>query len=557
MSIHPPTIPVPWGRHPQGQANLGITRYATPRRLGTWRSIAITLAAGSTLLQLLLFFDLDNLGTSLLLVLGNLLGFGYGLRQSLLKEHPISALMILGYTISYFSLPPIGQIMGFNPVTLNLDYPLIDVNYALIGLLAIIAGHVLYHRSVVLGLIRNTMRTQFYQKIGFFREPRIAQLWILGFSGALGLLLSRPNTLEDRSVIEALMMGFRPFVYLPYLILLQRAWTERKNVSGIHLALLWPYTAMLLILSFIANSRAYLLVGFASLGIIYIYMVLVGRVPVPKVRMRSLALAIVAITLVTGPIARLSMSMVLVRSDRHDLSPPQLMSATWNTFLYEDVTARYADFWALYSENPDTRENYFDNLFLNRLGNLRFVDLAVTNSQRLGPGGAERFAEAEAYKVASILPAPLLQVILPDVDKRWYTSGSSGDFLLYEATGNSRVIGGYRTGSLLVNLNLTFGIFWPLMLALLAAALFAVVDALCKPERTGIDGRPWVRFNPLVVGSLFTYTFMLTSAATGTDGLVGLVQPVLRGWIQIGVLYAVAFHASRLLTLVARRRSRP
>lgn len=547
-------ISAPLRQQPHGPANRGITRYATPRQLATWRSIAIILASVSTLLQLLLFFDLDNLWTSLLLVWGNLLGFGYGLRQSLLKEHPVSALMILGYTISYFSLPPIGQIMGFNPVTLNLDYPLIDASYALIGLLAIIAGHVLYRRSVVLSLIRNTVRTQFYQKIGFFREPRIAQLWILGFYGALGLLLSRPNTLEDRSVVEALMIGFRPFVYLPFLMLLLPAWTERKAVSGIHLAFLWPYTAMLLILSFIANSRAYLLVGFASLGIIYFYMVLVGRVPVPKVRRRSLALAIVAITLVTGPVARLSMSMVLVRSDRHELSPAQLMYATWNTFLHEDVTARYAEFWALYSQNPDTRENYFDNLFLNRLGNLRFVDLAVNNSLRLGPGGAGRFAETEAYKVASILPAPVLQVLLPDVDKRWYTSGSSGDFLLYEATGNSRVIGGYRTGSLLVNLNLIFGIFWPLVLACLAAVLFAVSDALCKPERRGAAGNSWIRFNPLVIGSLFTYTFMLTSAATGTEGLADLVEPIVRGWIQIGVLYAIAFHASRLLTLAPRRR---
>lgn len=557
MSVHASGVSAPWRQQRRGPAKAGDPRYLAPRRLATWRSAGIILVTLSTLIQLGFFFDLDNLGASLLLILGNLLGFGYGLRQSLLKKYPLSALMILGYALSYFSLPPIGQLMGFNPVTHNLDHPLIDVSYALIGLLAIIAGHIMYRRTVVPGLLRNTMRAQFYQRIGFFREPRIAQLWIMGLAGALGLFLSRPHTLEDRSVIEALMAGLRPFVYLPYLMLLLPAWTERRSVSRLNTVLLWPYTAMLLVLSFIANSRAYLLVGFTSIGIMYLYLILAGRVPMPKVRLRSLALAVVAIALITGPIATLSMAMVLVRGDRSDLAPAQLASATWNTFLHEDVTARYAELWALYSENPDTREDYFDNLFLNRLGNLRFVDLAVTNTQRLGPGGAERFAEAEAYKVASILPAPLLQVILPDVDKRWYTGGSSGDFLLYEATGNSRVIGGYRTGSLLVNLNLTFGMFWPLVLALLAAALFAVVDALCKPERTDIDGRPWVRFNPLVVGSLFTYTFMLTSAATGTEGLAGLVEPVLRGWIQIGVLYAVAFHASRLLTLVARRRSRP
>lgn len=556
MNVHPASISAPGRPQGRGPSRAGVARYATPRTLGKWRSIGITLVALSTLIQLLLFFDLDNLGTSLLLVLGNLLGVGYSMRQAVLKQHPISALMILGYTISYFSLPPIGQLMGLNPVTHNLDQPLIDVAYALTGLSAIIAGHIMYRRSAVLGLLRNTMRAQFYQRIGFFREPRIAQLWILGLAGALGLLLSRPDALEDRGVFEALMAGFRPFVYLPYLMLLLPAWTERRSVSPVQTAFLWPYTALLLVLSFVANSRAYLLVGFSSIGIMYLYMVLVGRVPIPRVRLRSLALALVVLVLITGPIAKLSMAMVLVRGDRSDLSPAQLVSATWNTFLHEDVTARYTDLWTLYSDDPDTRENYFENLFLNRLGNLRFVDLAVNNSQRLGPGGAERFAETEAYKVAAILPAPVLQLVLPDVDKRWYTSGSSGDFLLYEATGNSYAVGGFRTGSLLVNLKLTFGILWPLVLALLAAALFAVSDALCKAERRSVTGGPWVRFNPLIVGALFTYTFTLTSAATGTEGLVGLVGPVLRGWIQIGVLYAIAFHASRLLVLPTRPRLR-
>lgn len=541
-------------RHDPHPSAPRVAGYATPQLIAAWRSIAISVVMLSTLIQLLLFFDLENLGTSFLLALGSLLGLGYSLRQSALKRYPISNLMILGYTASYFSLPPIGQLMGFNPVTHNLDHALIDVFYADIGLLAIIAGHVIYRQSMVLGKIRNSLRTQFYRRIGFFREPRIAQLWILGLAGALGLLMSRSHTLEDRSLVEALTAGFRPFVYLPYLMLLLPAWTERRSVPRAHTIFLWPYTALLLILSFIANSRAYLLVGFTSLGIMYFYMVLVRRVPVPRVRLRSLVLALVAIALVTGPIARLSKSMVLVRGERSDLTPAQRVSATWNTFMQEDVAARFDALWSLRLENPDSREDYFDNLFLNRLGNLRFVDLAVTNSQRLSSGGAERFAETEAYKTASILPAPLLRLILPGVDKRWYTSGSSGDFLLYEATGNAHAIGGFRTGSLLVNLKLTFGMMWPLVLAFLAAALFAATDALCKPERRGATGSQWNRFNPLVVGSLFTYTFILTSAATGTEGLAGLVEPVLRGWIQIGILYAVAFHASRLLTLAPRRR---
>lgn len=553
MRVNPFGIDVPADirrRAPQGRA----VRHASPRILAAWRSVWVTSLTLLILLQLVLFPDFTNLGMSFLLFLGNFFGYGYALRQTFLKRYPVSTLMILGYTASYFSVPAIGKILEAESVTHNLDYPLHGASYALLGLFAIVLGHIIYRRSATLCAARKTMQTHFYQRIGFFREPRVSQLWLLGILGALGLLLSRPHSVQEGGAFGAFMVGFRPFVYVPYLMLLLSAWSQRRSVSRFHTSLLWPYSIVLLLLSFIANSRAYLLVGFVSIGILYLYMVLVGRIPVPRIRLGSLILVLIAIVLVLGPISRLSMSMILVRADRDDLAPMQLAVATWSTFRQDDVTERYETLWNLYNENA--KEDYFDSAFLNRLGNLRFVDLAVTNSQGLGAGGMNRFAETEGYKVASILPAPLLRLVAPDVDKHWYTSGSSGDFLLYEATGNADVIGTYRTGSLLVNLRLTFGLLWPLVMSILTAVLFAISDALCKPERRAAAGDSWIRFNVLVAGSLFTYTFALTSAATGIEGLAGLIEPVLRGWIQIGVLYAVAFHASRLLTLAPRRQFR-
>jgi hypothetical protein len=260
------------------------------------------------------------------------------------------------------------------------------------------------------------------------------------------------------------------------------------------------------------------------------------------------------LVLMAGPVSRLSMSMLLVRGERTDLTATELASATWRTFLEPGVAARYAALSAQLNDNPDGREVYFDNAFLNRVANLRFVDNAVANSAMLGPNGAAGFAATEWGKVASILPTPLLRLFGSTVDKQLYTSGSAGDFLLYEATGNTYAIGGFRTGSLLVNLGVTFGPWWPLVLALLSAPLFAVVDSLCKFERSAVSGAYWPRFNPLVIGTLFTYLFMLTSAATGAESLAGLIGPLLRGWVQIGVLYAIAFHASRAVSALRRRR---
>ncbi|MFQ5696314.1 MAG: hypothetical protein ACE5HB_10025, partial [Terriglobia bacterium] len=97
--------------------------------------IALTLTF--TFAQLVVFFHLDNLAMSLALGLGSILGYGYALRQSQLKRYPLSALMILGYTVSYFTLPPVGQLLDLKPITHNLDHPLAVGAYTLVGLLAI------------------------------------------------------------------------------------------------------------------------------------------------------------------------------------------------------------------------------------------------------------------------------------------------------------------------------------------------------------------------------------------------------------------------------------
>lgn len=554
MTIRTPAPPSSFAHSDPTRATpgAGVKHYATPRSVAAWRRGAIALTLTVTFVQLVFFFKLDNLAMSLMLALGSLLGYGYALRQSRLKRYPLSALMILGYTASYFTLPPVGQLLDLNPITHNLDHPSAVGAYALVGLLAILAGHVLYAKFGFVVALRNVLRRGFYQKIGFFREPMPGQLWPLGLLGMAGVFASRSYASGEQSVVDAFVSGFQPFVYLPYLMLLLPAWSSRASISRLHKNLLWPYTGALLILSFVANSRAFLLVGFASLGIMYVYGVLVGRIQVPRLRLRTLVLLGVAFVVVTGPLTRLAMSMVLVRGERAELTAVQLVSATWDTFLHEDVARKYADLWAAFNEDPDTRENYFDNLFLNRLGNLKFVDNAVKNSLILGDGGARRFAADEFDKALSIMPAPLLRLLQIDVDKKLYTGGSSGDFLLYEATGNSYAIGGFRTGSLLVNLRVVFGILWPVVLALLVSLVFAVSDALCRPEKNPGDGTLWVRFNPLIAGLAFTYAFMLTSAATGTDGLAGLLGPLLRGWIQVGVLYAAAYHLSRLMIIKRR-----
>ncbi|MDE2464397.1 MAG: hypothetical protein KGO02_11875 [Alphaproteobacteria bacterium] len=523
-------------------------RLASAATIAKLRRGVVALSAAAIALQLALFFDPANLAVSALLLAGNVLGYGYALRQATLRRYPISSLMVLGYVFSYFTLPPLGQLVGLQPVVHHLHYPIDDQIYALAGLLALIGAHVLYSKTSVLLALRGTLRRQFYGRLGFFRTPRLAQLWLMGLLGVVAVLAGRHYDVHSAGITQAVMQGLQPFVYVPYITLLLPAWSVARRIPRMHNLGLVAYSGLLLMLAMVVNSRAYLLMGFASLGIAYGYLLAVGSMALPSVRPRNVLLAVLALLVVAGPVTELSMAMVLVRGQRSDLSPLQLAGATWDTFREGGVSERYEQLMDQTSGGTGVNETYFDNLFLNRLANLKFVDNAVINKRALTPAGADYFSRIESQKAWSILPAPLIHLLDLDADKQRVTSGSSGDFLLYAASGNGSVIGGFRQGSLLVNLDVVFGWLWPLVLLMFAALVFAVVDAWCQTAPTATSNEWAVRFNPLVLGLLFSEMFFFTSAATGVESVAGMAGVLMRGWLQLGVLYAMAFWLSRMVT---------
>ena len=526
--------------------------YADATTLRKLRHVVWMLVLAVVALQLAFTFDAGNLAMSALLLAGNGLGYAYALRQERLRRFPLSSLMLLGYTFSYFTLPLLGQLLALQPITHHLIHPVLDEGYALLGLLALIGGHVLYAHGAPLLALRNALRKHVYVRTGFFREPRLPQLWLMGLLGVVAAILLRSYAEHAGGIGHAVLNGLRPFVYVPYVLLLLPAWSARQRVARRHLVALLPYSAVLVVLSFITNSRAYLLMGFASLLILYAYLMACGRLRLPRVRPRNLIVLALLALLVIGPVTQLAMTMVVVRGMRTELGPLQLVEQTWRVYRAGGVAEAYAQQMQPSSQQAGVGEVYFDNLFLNRLANLRFVDNAVVNAGQLAGPQRDYFRSIEYGKVLALMPQPLIDLLGLPVDKAAVTKGSSGDFLLYAVTGDSSVIGGFATGSLLVNLRLTFGMLWPLLLMALSAIVFAFVDAWCWTEIDPRTNDAQVRFNPLVIGMLFSLTFLFTSAATGADSLSGILGIPLRGWLQLAVLYAIVFWTSRVVTSVKR-----
>jgi hypothetical protein len=384
-----------------------------PRRVnvGTLRGlrhVLILVVLIVIALQLALLPNMANLTASALALMGNILGYGYALRQDTLRRYPISSLMLLGYTFSYFTLPPLGQLLALHTVIHHLQYPVADMSYAFIGLLALLGGHLLYTHAPLFGGMRGVLRKQFYGHLGFYEAPKWSQLWMMGAVGILAILLANGHSSASNSgIADALLQGLRPFVYVPYIALLPAAWSPPHPApKGYRLGLLL-YSVVLLALSAIVNSRSYLLLGLTSLLIVYLFLLAIGQVPLPKVRLRYVVLGIIATLLFVGPVSKLAMTMVLVRAERADLTQMQLLSKTWDTFLSGHITQRYERLTTVMSKGTGD-ETYFDNLFLNRLGNMKFVDNAVNDQRALRPPAAQYFAHIEEQKILSILPTPAI-----------------------------------------------------------------------------------------------------------------------------------------------------
>lgn len=510
--------------------------------LSMFRNAVLFAATVAALLQLAIFYDTNNLIASAMVMCGAFVGIRYSVNRELLLQYPISTLSILGYTIYYFVIPPIGKLFDFQSINHNLHHPILVWVYGVSGLVIVIAAHLAYRRLQALWVIRRSLANRFYRPLFFFEMPTNLQLWFLGAIGVVAnIIVIHLTHAGQTSTLAALVRPLGPLIYTPYFTafpnLLDPRYEARRQ--RIHLSLI-VYSIGLIAVAAMANSRTAFLMGFASLAVVYGYRVMTGTISPPRLTLRSLLALIVCFWLVTGPLTNLAASMLIVRGSRASLSPTALVKTTWRAYqsgtavrVYEAMS--HPQLRAQYSES------YYNNIFLNRIGNVRFTDLSIDAAEDvMALGDASYFRASELDRVLTNLPTPLIQALHLGVDKTAFAN-SSEDVLYQMAT--LKPTESFLTGSPMVILRMTFGFFWPLCLGILAAIVFSVLDASSDlirfSDTKGSRISDCVIFNPIVAGSLFIPACFFTSF--GAQNLATYIDVMTRNWIQVGLLYAGAF----------------
>jgi hypothetical protein len=524
----------------QTRIQKGITKF---------KIIGLIIWSVLVILQSILFWGKQDVLTTMMILAGGSIGVTAFFSSDLLKKYPIATSMMIGYVSYYFLLPPLATLVEWKPTSNNLLHPTLVLLHAIICLIFFFLAYTVYRKSSPLQKLRWLISKNLYKPIGFFKPPSNTHLLLMGSIGLLSIgyeyFVAGGYQRAPEGTINKLIQGFYPLAYLPYVIFVNKIIGKEKSNSRIWIIILSIYTILLGIVSLAWNSRAALFMGVASIMLAFLYGIATGLYKLSKATMQKMAIMAIAIILLSGPITDLAISMVAVRSMRTQISATELVAETIKIFQDKATLNRYRNN-AIGNNSSDWYDwSYVDNLFLDRMSNLKFADISLDIAISIGNTTRTYLREIEIQKIFAIFPQPVISLFNLPVDKNLVTKASSGDFMIYAATGNQYALGRFQTGSIFANGYALLGWAYPLAVSLLMLLIFPLTDALTSRmtiTTLGQNQKRWIPlFSSAVVITLFTRFFFLTSAATGSESISAMGAYLIRGWIQVAFVYGISY----------------
>ena len=508
-----------------------------------WSWIVLLVASS---FQLLFFASLPNL------VAVTCIGFSWAiftqsfLKPATLSRYPLSSLLVFGFTTTQLYFPLLFTSLENKPIIFNLDLPYQVFLHSGAAMLVVVAAHAVYRALMTRGRARPTILL----KLGFFDPPADLQLWLMGGIGLAATyyvyLYSSIAWEVTGAASDKVIQALIPFSYAPFFIPFGKLYGSNKPLTARMLLLLVGYTLLLFVVSIARNSRGGFMIGFSSVGFAYVMGLLLGLYKTQFFTVRNLVIALGAYWLFTGPIVDIGSAMVVVRSQRHDITYTELLANTWDAYNDKEAIRLYRLSVADETKVKGTwDENYLNNIFLARFCNLKFNDLSLTKATLLTEYDPRMLRYSIDYVLAE-LPQPALDALhLTSVDKITLKGASVGDYLYYITDGPPTVLGWYLTGHFAGTGMATFGWWYLLVLGVGMVPLYFVIDKLFLRLRPAAPGSalPAFRFSlcgVLVLDNIFRFLPVET--------VISIPNYLLRGWFQLLLCYFLIYHFTRLLT---------
>lgn len=529
------------------------TRFAFLRQVIRTSWITLFLAIGY---QLIFHSEITNVTGMVAVVFAWIITTRTWLRPNILKTHLLSSFMILGFASTQFYFPLLFTTIEGKPLIHNLDLPEQVFLHATLCLIALFIGHSLYRF-----LMRATpdRSVSLLGKAGFFTPPSHTQVWVMGMMGMASsfyVYLANPDVAQeatgDPSVKALQALG--PFMYAPFFISLSKLYGNKNKPHRFYPVMIAVYALLLFGISMAQNQRGTFMFGLVSPAFAYAIGLLIGVFKTRIVSFRNVAIGALLVWVLTGPFTDLGTAMLVVRDQRKDIPPSELITLTLEALDDEQALEARKKDDATEPMDFDWDERYLDNLFTARFANIKFNDLSLNTYSKVGMYDPD-MQEFSIDQVLASLPNPILQMFKVDIDKDVLHALSYGDYL-YVLSGGYGVPTGWRVGHMAGTGMATFGWWYLAILGIGIIPVFFLLDKFYRPRTDAESERssaPEDTFKFSFCGVLILtpiFQFLLC------ESVAYIATYLLRGWIQIVLLYFVMYHVSRLIASVLKKKKK-
>lgn len=432
--------------------------------------------------QTIFFPTGDNLFcTSVCLVL-SIIGYRVMGKPENCQEYPLSTISVLLFIFSSLSLPLIVSSIEFRPITRNLFLPVDVLSYLGLTVITVLLAHWAYRRLPTPAKVRTFVTNKIVSRLGLFKAPGVAQIWLMGFFGVACLYykaytLQGKGAVGDASIMAKVLTGLIPFAYAPFLIPFNGLFTKNKFPVTSRIAIpLLLFFGLILGAAVLRNDRSDFAMGPVIMMLSLAIGVLCQRIRIKKINFKLMAPIFIIVVFVYPSLADLALAMVIVRKEYGKQGARAEIDLTLQMYENRDDLHKLMD--ELNNEPAKYDETYYNSseVFLERFANLKFHDNSLVLGDALTPGQIDQLKNFSIYNALAGFPDPFLKIAGLDFDKTQYDSMSVGDYFYYLNTGTG--LGGFRVGSVIGHGLALFGIFFFPFFGIVILCYFVLLDSL-------------------------------------------------------------------------------
>lgn len=470
------------------------------------------------------------------------------LRQEMLQHFPFSSFLVFGFTSTQFYFPLLFTTAEGKALIHNLEVPELVFLHSFAGLLVLIIAHTVYR--FLRRLTSQGRSTSLFERVGFFTPPKDAQLWLMGLIGMAAtyyVYFAAPEVGYGvtGAAGDKFIQGFIPFSYAPFFIPFGKLYGRTEKTSKLQIQLLLGYTFLLFLISIGRNSTGAFMFGFTSVAFSYFLGLLLGVFETRIFTIKNIAIAIFGIWLLVGPLADLRTAMVLVRGDRLTISAEELIALTVDAYFDKEAIKAQRELDKRETFDSDWDEQYLENAFTARFANLKYNDASLSRSELLNEFDPDMLDFSRDY-ILAVLPSPLIKAMNFDVDKEFIYGISIGDYL-YVLTGGAGAFSSFRTGHFAGISMATFGWWYLFILGIGIIPAFYLFDVFARRKKMPAAGS-----EPAYTTLQFSFCGMIIISSIFSflpnESVIMLITFLIRGWIQLALLYLVIFYITRMVT---------